>query len=151
MCDAGVVIRKLQSQPTHSAVTVTGKEKHLGMPNANPKVGPPPPALPRRALWWPHFEQGAADPGEIHQHDAGVDPRYSVERVAGEAAVPADLGHFVLRRHGRQLGAVEGLEEAPDVVHRPQEEHIGVDVEQRVHVLQDDLREDTGQPVSKQM
>lgn len=42
MCDAGVVIRKLQSQPTHSAVTVTRKEKHLGMPNANPKVAPAP-------------------------------------------------------------------------------------------------------------
>lgn len=88
----------------------------------------------------PYFEHRAADPGEIHQHDAGVDPRHPVKGVASEAAVPANLRHLVLRGHRCQLGAVEGLEEGPDVVHRPQEEHVGVDVKQQVYVFQDDLR-----------
>lgn len=87
----------------------------------------------------PYFKRCAPDPGEIHQHHAGIDPRDTVERVAREAAVPSDLRDLVLWRHCCQLGAVEGLEEAPDIIHGPQEQHVRVDVEQRVHVLQDDL------------
>ena len=86
-----------------------------------------------------YFEGRAPDPREIHEHHAGIDPRDAVERVAREAAVPTDLRDFVFGRHCRQLGAVEGLEEAPDIIHGPQEEHVRVHVEQRVHVLQHDL------------
>ena len=86
-----------------------------------------------------YFEQCAADPGEIHQHDTGVHPRDAVERVACEAAVPANLGDLVLWSHCCELAAVKGLQETPDVIHGPQEEDICVHIEQRVHVLQDDL------------
>lgn len=82
-----------------------------------------------------YFERAAPDPREIHQHHAGIDPRDAVERVAREAAIPSDLRDLVFRRHRRQLGAVEGPEEAPDIIHGPQEQHVRVDVEQRVHVL----------------
>ena len=87
-----------------------------------------------------YFEQRAADPGEVHQHDSRVDPRDPVEGVACEAAVPAYLGHLVLGGHGGQLRAVELLEEGPDVVHGSEEKHVCVHVEQRVHLLEDHLR-----------
>lgn len=75
-----------------------------------------------------YLKQRAADPCEIHQHDAGVDPCVSVERVPGKAAVPANLWHLVLWGHCSQLGAVEGLQEHPDVIHGPQEQHICVHI-----------------------
>lgn len=60
--------------------------------------------------------------------------------MPGEAAVPADVGDLVFGGHGSQLRAVELLQEAPDVVHGPEEEDVRVHIEQRVHILQDDLR-----------
>lgn len=92
--------------------------------------------------WWQdgsHFEQLAADPREVHEHDARVDPGDTVEGVACEAAVPADLGDLVLWGHGCKLRAVEVLEEGPDVVHGPEEQHVSIHIEQRVHLLQNDL------------
>ncbi len=80
-------------------------------------------------MFWPYFEHCAADPCEIHQHDTRVDPCDSIERVACKAAVPANLWDLVLWGHCRQLGAVEGLEETPDIIHGPQEQHVGVYVE----------------------
>lgn len=76
------------------------------------------------------LKQCPADPRQVHQHYARVDPRCAVERVPGEAAVPADLGHLVLRGHRCQLGPVEGPQQQPDVVHGPQEQNISVHVEQ---------------------
>lgn len=87
----------------------------------------------------PHLEQSATDSGEVHEHHARVDARHAVERVSGEAAVPANFRDLVLGSHGGQLGAVEGLEEAPDVIHWPQEEHICVHIQQGIHILQDNL------------
>ena len=86
-----------------------------------------------------YFEHCAADPGEVHQHDPGVDPRDPIERVACKAAIPAYLGHLMLWGHGGQLGAVELLEEGPDVVHGSEEQHVCVHIEQRVHLLEDYL------------
>lgn len=77
----------------------------------------------------PYLEPRAADLRQIHQHDTRVDPRDPVERVAREAAVPANLGDLVLGSHCRKLGAVEGLKEAPDIVHGPQEQNVGVHIE----------------------
>lgn len=90
--------------------------------------------------FWPYFEHCVTDSREIHQHDTGVDPCDPVERVTCKAAVPANLGDLVLWGHCCQLGAVEGLQETPDVIHGPQEQHISVHIQQGVHILQDDLR-----------
>lgn len=61
-----------------------------------------------------------------------------------KAAVPANLGDLMLGGHGCQLGAVEGLEETPDIVHRAEEQDICVHIQKRVDVLQDDLRQQQG-------
>lgn len=90
-----------------------------------------------------HLEHSATDPGEVHEHHARVDARDAVERVPGETAVPANFRDLMLGSHGGQLGAVEGLEEAPDVVHWTQEEHICVHIQQGIHILQDDLMAQT--------
>lgn len=87
----------------------------------------------------PYFEQSSSDPCEVHQHDSRVDPGDPIEGVACEAAVPANLGDLMLWGHSSKLGGVEGLEETPHIIHGPEEQHICIHVEQRVHVLQDHL------------
>lgn len=87
-----------------------------------------------------YLKQRAANAREVHQHDSRVDPCNSVERVPCEATIPADFGDLVLRGHGCQLSAVEGLQEFPDVIHWPEKQHICVHIQQRVYVFQDDLR-----------
>lgn len=67
-----------------------------------------------------HLKQSAANAREVHQHDPGVDPCNAVERVPCKTTIPADFGDLMLRGHGCQLSAVEGFEEFPDVVHRPE-------------------------------
>lgn len=147
MCDVRLEIWKasVTATPEHSAFDLsTQKQPHtecrerLGGKSQLTSVG-----LPQRGATRPafraHLKQCPADPCQIHQHYARVDPRGAVERVPGEAAVPADLGHLVLRGHRCQLGPVEGPQQQPDVVHGPQEQNISVHVKQRVHILQDYL------------
>lgn len=77
----------------------------------------------------------AADPCQVHQHHPGVEAGAAVVGVAGEAAVPADLGDLVLGGHGSHLAGVELPQEVPDVIHGPQEQHVRVHVKQGIHIL----------------
>ncbi len=63
-----------------------------------------------------------------------------------EPVVPAGAPAtgFVLRRHAGELRRVELLEHPPDVVERPQKQHVRVDVQQRVRAVQHFLNEETG-------
>lgn len=87
----------------------------------------------------PYFEEGATYPCEVHEHDTRVDPCDPIERMACKATIPADLGDLVLGGHSRQLSGVEGLEEGPDIIHGSKEEHVCINIQQRVHLLQDHL------------
>lgn len=86
-----------------------------------------------------HLEVHVPHPGHVHEHDARVDARPAVERVAGEAVVPGDAGLLVLRGHGSQLGGIKLGQERPQAVDGLQEEDVRVDVHGRVDVLQDQL------------
>lgn len=63
--------------------------------------------------------------------------------MARKTVVPADARLLVFRRHGSQVGGVEAGEEFPNLLHRLQENDVRVDVEQRVHLLQDQLESGT--------
>lgn len=89
-----------------------------------------------------YLKERAAHPGHVHEHDAGVDARPAVERVAGKAAVPGDARLLVLRGHGGQLGGVEPGQEGPQAVDGLQEQDVRVHVHDGVHVLEDQLQRD---------
>ena len=69
--------------------------------------------------------------------------------MSGEAVVPGDARLLVLRSHGRYVAGVEEAEEGPDLLHGLQEEDVGVDVQQRVHVLQNQLIDNSKKRITK--
>lgn len=54
--------------------------------------------------------------------------------MPGKAAVPANLGDFMLGGHGCKLRGIKLPQKLPDVINRSQKENIGVHVEKGVHV-----------------
>lgn len=49
--------------------------------------------------------------------------------MSGKAAIPANLGDFMLWGHGSKLGGVKLPQKLPDIIHGPQKEDISVHVE----------------------
>lgn len=82
-----------------------------------------------------NLEKDASQPGHVHEHDPRVDARSAVEGVSGETVVPGDAGLLVLRSHRGQLRGIKFGEEGPEAVDGLQEEDVGIDVQDGVHVL----------------
>lgn len=81
-----------------------------------------------------------AHPGEVHEHDARVDAEFAVVGMTGEAVVPAGVRVLVLGAQGCHLAGVHLPEVVPDDFWRAQENGVGVDVENRVGVVEQRLR-----------
>ena len=52
--------------------------------------------------------------GQVHQHDTWIQTCETVVWMTSKSIVPADVGNFVLGRHGSKLRRVELFKEVPD-------------------------------------
>lgn len=86
-----------------------------------------------------HLEMFFPEACQVHEHDPWVDSSFPVIGMTSKAVIPANARLLVLWRHSSQLARIKMRKKGPDLLDWLQEYDVCVHVEQRIHLLQDEL------------